>query len=156
MTAFVSNILSEKVEQSEKLAEQRAIDLENLAILNDHIVRRFQSGIMVIDEGFKIILMNDSAKLLLNIDKNISNISLINHFSELTTSIRKWLDMEGERAIILKSGKIGFDFQASFSKISHGQKFEILIFLDDVLTITPACSTIKISFTRQASCEYCT
>lgn len=54
-TALISHALATRVQVSEALAEERGVDLENLTILNEHIVQRLQSGIVVLDDKFRII-----------------------------------------------------------------------------------------------------
>ncbi|MCK5669432.1 MAG: ATPase, partial [Gammaproteobacteria bacterium] len=62
MTAFLGQVLAAKVQESEELAEQRAIDLENLGLLNEYIVQRMQSGLVVLDDKNKIRLLNEAAR----------------------------------------------------------------------------------------------
>ena len=54
-TALISHALATRVQVSEGLAEERGVDLENLAIFNEHTVQRLQSGIVVLDDKFRII-----------------------------------------------------------------------------------------------------
>ena len=48
LTAFISHVLATRVELSEALAEQRALDLENLARLREQRGQRLQSGSLVL------------------------------------------------------------------------------------------------------------
>ncbi|MBE9515768.1 MAG: PAS domain-containing protein, partial [Proteobacteria bacterium] len=60
-TAFLAHVLSTRISESEALAKQRGVDLANLAQLNQHVLQRMQSGIIVVDAGNRIRLMNESA-----------------------------------------------------------------------------------------------
>jgi two-component system sensor histidine kinase PilS (NtrC family) len=64
-TAILAMYLARRAEQSEELAERRGIDLENLAKLNEYIVNRMSSGIIVVDDDARIRLINQSACSLL-------------------------------------------------------------------------------------------
>jgi two-component system sensor histidine kinase PilS (NtrC family) len=64
-TAILAMYLARRAEQSEELAEKRGIDLENLAKLNEYIVNRMSSGIIVVDDDARIRLINQSACALL-------------------------------------------------------------------------------------------
>ncbi len=66
-TAILTELLSKKIVSSQKLAEERAADLANLAVLNNHIISRMQTGVLVIDAEGKIQLSNNSAQNLLGI-----------------------------------------------------------------------------------------
>jgi len=61
MTAFLGQVLAAKVQKSEALAEQRAIDLENLGLLNEYIVQRMQSSLLVLDDQYQVRLLNEAA-----------------------------------------------------------------------------------------------
>lgn len=49
-TAFLSITLAKRVSESTALAEKRGIDLANLSQLNEHLINRIDSGIIVIDD----------------------------------------------------------------------------------------------------------
>ena len=76
ITAFISYMLADRVKKSEQLAEERAIDIEKLAYLNEHIVQRMQSGIIALDEEFNVLLINESAQNLLGIGEDINKINI--------------------------------------------------------------------------------
>ena len=56
-TAFLGHVLAKRVTASEELATRRGIDLANLAQLNEHIIQRMQSGVMVLDEEHRVRLI---------------------------------------------------------------------------------------------------
>lgn len=64
-TAFLGYALARRARESQLLAERRGVDLANLAQLNDLIIQRMRTGIMVIDERNHIRLMNESAWYLM-------------------------------------------------------------------------------------------
>ncbi len=63
--AIIGNLLATKVKETEALAELQAIEINELAKLNEHIVQRMRSGIMVLDRDMNILLINKSAKHLI-------------------------------------------------------------------------------------------
>ncbi len=64
-TAVLAGSLAHKAKLSEELATRRGIDLANLEELNRYIVNRMSSGIIVVDDDGRIILMNQPAWSLL-------------------------------------------------------------------------------------------
>ena len=48
-TAILATMLAERARRSEALAAQRAVDIENLSLLNEHIVRRMRAGVMALN-----------------------------------------------------------------------------------------------------------
>ena len=91
-TAFLAITLAKRVSESTALAERRGIDLANLAQLNDHLINRIDSGIIVVDEDDSIKLMNRAASNLLNIAENKHNIQLKDILLELYHAHKKWLN----------------------------------------------------------------
>ena len=67
-TALLASILAEQVRRSEELAAERAVDIENLSRLNEHIVQRMRSGIVVLDHLHKPVLSNAAAAQMLSGD----------------------------------------------------------------------------------------
>ena len=65
ISAIIGNLLAARVRETEALAEQQAIEINELAKLNEHIVQRMQSGIIVLDSDMNVLLMNESSKVLL-------------------------------------------------------------------------------------------
>jgi two-component system sensor histidine kinase PilS (NtrC family) len=67
IAAGLTHILIIRAHESEALAEQRGIDLENLEQLNRYIIQQLQSGLLVIDNNDTIRLANDTARRLLGL-----------------------------------------------------------------------------------------
>ena len=72
-TSILGHTLARRVRETEALAERRASDLENLSRLNEHIVQRLQSGIIVLDEELRVQLVNKSACLQLGLTGDVYN-----------------------------------------------------------------------------------
>ncbi len=64
-TAVLASALAERARRSEALAAARALDIEHLSRLNEHIVRRMRAGIMVLDREGAVVLANDAAAEIL-------------------------------------------------------------------------------------------
>lgn len=145
VTAFISQLLASRVYESEALAERRGADLQKLAQLNESIVQRLQSGILVIDEKLSIHLLNKSAQLLLGIGNDVDNIHIVELVPELANNVNKWKTGLGERSIIVRSARAGIDLQASFIPLNLEEGFQILIFLDDVAKLRQQAQQMKLA-----------
>jgi len=145
LTAMISHILASRIEKTEALAEKQAIDLENLARLNEHIVQRLHSGIIVFDEELKIRLANESASNLLGIHGRIVDEDLEKHFPQLIPSIMDWMNNSGLSSLILKPESGHTELQVSIVKIFMENKSEILVFLDDVSRLRQHAQKLKLA-----------
>lgn len=65
VTAWLAMTLARRLQQTEMLALQRGIDLEDLAELNRHIIDRMSQGVIVVDENANIRQLNQTAWRLL-------------------------------------------------------------------------------------------
>jgi two-component system sensor histidine kinase PilS (NtrC family) len=145
VTAFICQELSNRVVETRALAEKQAADIENLSELNDNIVQRMQSGIVVVDDHFNFWLLNNAARRLLNLygpadEKTIADIS-----PDLYVNIRAWLQGEGERMIILRPlGEAG-DIQVSFSKLSIDGRYRLILFIEDLALLRQRAQQIKLA-----------
>lgn len=64
-TAFMFQVLSRRIRQSEILAQQQTERINYLQKLNEQIIQRMATGLVVIDEDNRVLITNDSARKLL-------------------------------------------------------------------------------------------
>lgn len=145
VTAFICNALASRVEKSEALAEQRAIALQNLARLNDHIVQHLQSGIVVLDNDLRISLINSAARELLNagtvqIGGKIDELSV-----RLTEAVNTWVAGAGGRTVVIPAERGSVEMQASFSRLPMENRVDLLVFLDDVALLRQRAQEMKLA-----------
>ncbi|GJM07779.1 MAG: two-component sensor histidine kinase [Lysobacteraceae bacterium] len=65
LVGHMANQLAARTRESMELAEQRSVDVANLAQLNELVIRRMRTGVLVVDEDRNIRLMNESAWYLM-------------------------------------------------------------------------------------------
>lgn len=92
-TAWVGYSLAKRMLQSEALASQRGIDLENLAQINALIIQEMKDGVLVVDNDFKLRHHNFQAEDLLgNPEQAWSAMTLKNASPELAELMHDWID----------------------------------------------------------------
>ncbi len=64
-TALLTNQLGRQLRETEVLAEQRGAEVDNLARVNEMIIRRMRTGLLAVDSDNAIRLFNESAWYLL-------------------------------------------------------------------------------------------
>ncbi len=145
MTAYLGQVLAAKVQKSEALAEQRAVDLENLGLLNEYIVQRMQSGLVVLDDKYKIRLLNEAARYLLGLGEKHYQQKLEKSAPELFKCLNDWQQTEGQRTVIFRPAKGDVDVRASFTRLNPESEFGVLIFLEDVAQMLQHAQNLKVA-----------
>lgn len=88
--AALTQLLSRRLEESETVANQRFVALSNLEQINELVVNRVQSGLMVISNSRKIMLFNQKISDMLGQVPQPKSL-LINFSSELNDCLDFWL-----------------------------------------------------------------
>ena len=65
IAAFICQRIAQRARASQALAEQRTAEVENLAEINELIIRRMRTGVLVVDGENRLALVNEAAALLL-------------------------------------------------------------------------------------------
>ncbi|MBX3696634.1 MAG: ATP-binding protein [Dokdonella sp.] len=122
--------LGRQMRETEALAEQRGVDLLNLEQVNDLIIRRMKTGVLLVDDANHILRINESAwHLIGNPSPNQRDLGQV--APELSRRLYHWRH----------SGRIDQNPVAlaadvpevipRFSRMSPNDDTHILIFLDD-------------------------
>jgi len=90
--ALATQPLARRIRESEALAAQRGVDLENLAELNDYVIQNLRESIVVIDGQDRIRLMNESAGKLLSGGAGAVGRALRELSPELHAHVLAWRD----------------------------------------------------------------
>lgn len=145
ITAIIGNLLSARVRESEALAEQQAREISELAELNEHIVQRMQSGIVVLDHNLKPLLVNAAASRLLKHKEHTEDDTLKQVTHKLKIHIDEWLQDESNFKVILKPDDSEIEIQASFIRLAYGSSYQILVFLEDIASIRQRAQQMKLA-----------
>lgn len=146
-TAFLAHVLSTRIRESEALAAQRGVDLANLAQLNQHVLQRMQSGIIVVDSNQRIRLMNESAWHMLGLSglDDISNHSLKIISPELTEQLVDWRRGSLAEPRIFKPGQGSVELLPSMMSLGTDAQAGTLIFIEDTARMAQQAQQIKLA-----------
>lgn len=89
-TAWLAHSFSKRTIQSEALASQRGVDLENMAQINELITQEIQDGILVVDKDFRIRHRNTAAEKLLG-NQQIDALTLDEYVPEVAELLDHWV-----------------------------------------------------------------
>lgn len=133
--AVLCYALARQMRASEALATQRGVDLANLSQVNELIIRRMRTGVLLVDDANHIYQINESAWLLLGTppaqQRDLGSLA-----PELSRRLFHWrttgkLD---ETAVALADGVP--EVVPRFTRLAANDDSHMLIFLDDTSLVS--------------------
>lgn len=142
--ATLCYLLGRNIRASEALAEQRGLDLANLAQVNELIIRRMKTGVLLVDESNRIHQLNESAWMLMG-NPSADQRDLGTLAPELSRRLYHWrtsgkLD---ESATMLADGTP--EVVPRFSRLAPNDDSHVLIFLDDTSLVSRRAEELTLS-----------
>jgi two-component system sensor histidine kinase PilS (NtrC family) len=143
-SASLCFVLGRQMRASEALAEQRGLDLANLAQVNELIIRRMKTGVLVVDEANRIHQLNESAWMLMgNPTAEQRDLGMV--APELSRRLYHWrasgkLD---ETATALADGVP--EIVPRFTRLAPHDDSHVLIFLDDTSLLSRRAEELTLS-----------
>ncbi len=148
ITAFFIQNLASRIRGAQLIAEQRAIDVSKLQLLNQQIVQRMRTGILVTNHDGRIVMANAAASELLaqphlhNAQQEGSPPLLQ---PKLMLQFQRWLDYPQYHTPPFRATETGPELQASFSAITNDDHTDILIFLEDNRRLAQQAQQMKLA-----------
>jgi len=129
-TTTLCHVLGRQLRASEALAEQRSTDLANLAQVNELIIRRMKTGVLLVDDANRIHQINESAWMLLG-NPGADQRDLGQLAPELSRRLYHWITSGklDETATQLADGVP--EVVPRFTRLAPNDDSHVLIFLDD-------------------------
>jgi two-component system sensor histidine kinase PilS (NtrC family) len=144
ITSFVVQHLVFRATRNEILAEQRAEDIEELQLLNEKIVQRMRTGIVVINDKGAIFLINESARNLLGLHNVPGNLLGATIPIALNKVWQEWSNNHQQLPPPFQIEPTGAAIQASFTPLSAGESGQSLVFLEDTRQVTQQAQAMKL------------
>src|SRR6185437_11865281 len=134
-TAALCYALGNQMRASEALAERRGLDLANLSQVNELIIRRMKTGVLLVDDANHIHQINESAWLLLG-NPSSDRRDLGEVAPELSRRLYHWRTTHkvDSTAIALAEGVP--EVVPRFTRLAANDDSHVLIFLDDTSLVS--------------------
>lgn len=142
---LVMLVLKRRVQESELLAEQRELDIENLAELNDQIIQHIQSGVMVVDSTAQIRLINRAAKMQLALNTVYPPVPLSEVSTELSSRFNLWQTSPGQTPTRIRFPGSPFELQPHFTPLGPSGEAGTLVVLEDTTPYSREFQNIKLA-----------
>nr|WP_243733128.1 HAMP domain-containing sensor histidine kinase [Luteimonas yindakuii] len=144
--AVLTNLLGERMRESHALAERHGEHAANLAGLNELIIRRMRTGVLIVDGRDHIQLANEAATLVLGGDDEgtLDGTALTAPAPELAARLVGWRrDGRNDESPIV-CGPERIEVQPRFARLLPGSD-STLVFLDDASLVSRRAESLTLS-----------
>ncbi|MBU0594553.1 MAG: PAS domain-containing protein [Gammaproteobacteria bacterium] len=132
-TAGMGYFLSRQVVESERLAEQKSIDLENLSQVNALVIQSMQDGVMVVDDKGRVRSHNAQCERLLGTPSRFRrDLRLYDYAPAIAERLARWRSDHTLHFPPLRVSATGKQISTRFSPIESGAEAGAVVFLEDV------------------------
>lgn len=145
-TAGLGHFLASRLVASERLAKQKSIDLENLAQVNQLVIREMQDGVLVVDGGGRVRQHNAQAeKLLGRSPASWGELRLSDYVPDLAGSLERWRNDPAVSLSPLFVEESGKQVRVRFSPVGADPALGAVIFLEDLSRLQVQAQQIKLA-----------
>jgi two-component system sensor histidine kinase PilS (NtrC family) len=143
-TAWLTHTLARRALASEQLAARREIDLENMAQVNQLVIRDMQDGVLVVDGNGVIRQFNNRAERVLGPLRGRRDVLLSEYAPALAVRLQRWrddvtgLDVASEMAL-------NRNLSARFVPVGKSREVGAVIFLEDRTRIQAEARQMKLA-----------
>jgi two-component system sensor histidine kinase PilS (NtrC family) len=131
-TAGLASTLAQYARRSERIAEERKIDLANLSQINELVIRDMQDGILVVDGDGRIRQSNPRAAQLLGPLPSGRWPSIGDYAPEIARLLEGWRRGSDTTFMQLRASRSAGELQVHFVPIGAGEPSAAVIFVEDV------------------------
>lgn len=143
-TSFVTNILSQRARKSQLIVKNQAEQLATSQQLNAHIVSAMHAGVLVLDNQYRIRLINEAARILLGIQSEKSIHQLSDLPPKFQYYFNEWRHL-GKKFDPTQITPISPEARLSFHTLGDGLPVGTLIFIYDAAEETRHAQDLKLT-----------
>lgn len=142
-TSLLARNIAQRLGEAETQASVATAHLADLKNLNQMIIQRMQTGILVINQKQEVQMINTSACRLLGIESPLCPVPLKQLSSVLNTQTRYWIHHQ-EPTKPFRNHHTLPEIKASLARTQEKNQENILIFLDDYGRLTQQAQLLKL------------
>jgi two-component system sensor histidine kinase PilS (NtrC family) len=146
-TAFFGYLLATRLRATEELAQRRGVDVVNLTQLNELVIQRMQSGVVICEPQGTIRMMNQAAQRFLGLRNEAEKKSPLNEISpELAIQLFQWLGHgSASRTRKVFTSRVGYSLLPRFVTLGSDKNSVKLIFLEDMSLLKQQAQQLKMA-----------
>jgi len=141
-TALLMQYIVSRAKKSQQIADERQSQVTDLTLINNSIVERIRTGIVVCSKDGEIRTINKAARTLLNLKKG----QYLTHLPpELHTLFNQWLEHTSAHSEVFKPIAQSTELQINFTQLKDNQANDTLIFIEDLAHIQQQAQQLKLA-----------
>ncbi|MCB1660426.1 MAG: PAS domain-containing sensor histidine kinase, partial [Pseudomonadales bacterium] len=143
--AVFSQLISHRFRQVEALALHKSLEVENLQKLNEQIINRMHTGVLVVNHQRHLLLLNTAAKQLLGLNNVLIGCNLKSINPILDAGLLAWQQNLMLKPLIFKSQPAFPEVNVSYMKLESASTENTLIFLENTAQMTQKAQQLKLA-----------
>lgn len=141
--AMLTYLLGRQMRDSQALAERRGAQVANLAEINELIIRRMRTGVLLVEEDGRLRLANEAALGLLG-ELGDGEHSLAMVAPEISRRLASWLRDGATDDAPVRLGADQLEVLPRFARLSAGSD-TVLVFLDDASVLSRRAESMTLA-----------
>ncbi|MDB6163755.1 MAG: sensor histidine kinase [Xanthomonadaceae bacterium] len=141
--AMLTYLLGRQMRASQALAERRGVELADLAEINELIIRRMRTGVVVVDGEGRLRLANEAALLLLG-EAGEGERNLVVAAPELARRLGKWREDGANDDTPMRLGAEQAEVLPRFARLLANSD-AALVFLDDTSMVSRRAESMTLA-----------
>jgi two-component system, NtrC family, sensor histidine kinase PilS len=141
--AALSHQLRQRVSLTQALADRRGAEATGLAEINELIIRRMRTGVLLVDRDGQMKLANEAAMLLLG-EGAVGTRDLAQAAPELALRLTEWLRTGINNEAPMRMGHEQFELVPRFARLLANSD-NTLIFLDDTSLVSRRAESLTLA-----------
>jgi two-component system, NtrC family, sensor histidine kinase PilS len=144
----IVQLLRKQIVDTQALAAQRGVDLQNLVELNEYIIQHLRESIVVVDGDNQIRLVNESGAGLLGVRGDTRNRLLGEVAPALASRLARWREGQDsftESTFVLERDQDATKIEPHFARLGKDRNEGVVIFLEDTSLIFERVQQTKLA-----------
>lgn len=145
---YLASQIGQRARSSQALAEQRGVEVANLFEINELIIRRMRTGVLVVDAENRIKLANEAASLLIGDgsegEHDSRGVHLPQVAPELARRLQQWRNGWHNDEAPLQLSPDQPEIQPRFARLLVGSDLS-LVFLDDSSVVSRRAESLTLA-----------
>nr|WP_272494054.1 HAMP domain-containing sensor histidine kinase [Stenotrophomonas mori] len=147
--AWISHQVGSRARRNQQLAERRGAEVANLFEVNELIIRRLRTGVLLVDGDGRIVLANEAAAALLeggDGDGGLASgdLPLAQVAPELERRLQRWRNGWAGEELPLRLADGQAEVQPRFARL-FANSDQALLFLDDTSVVSRRAESLTLS-----------